>query len=211
MPYVFQNFSFEQPQLINHRQEEVDMKGRWQEFFGNTKPITLELACGKGEYTVGLARMYPDRNFIGIDIKGNRIWRGGKTIEEENLQNAAFVRTRIELIAHFFGPNEVSEIWITFPDPFVNSNPNRRLTSPWYLNEYRKVCKPGTIINLKTDDPTLFEYTREVIAEQGLEVLEHNDHIYDGTEPQGPLSIRTYYEGLNISRSNKVKYLKFVL
>lgn len=211
MPHVFQNFSFHEPQLKNHLGEPVDMKGRWHEYFGNDNPITLELACGKGEYTVGLARMYPDRNFIGLDIKGNRIWRGGKTVEEENLTNAAFVRTRIELIANFFGKDEVSEIWITFADPFINSNPNRRLTSSWYLEEYRKICKPGTVINLKTDDPTLFNFTKEVIAEQKLEILECDEHIYTHGEVTGPLSIKTHYEGLNISRSNEIKYLKFVL
>lgn len=211
MPNVFQNFSFHHPQLVNSNNQDVNMQGRWAEHFGNHNPITLELACGRGEYTVGLARMYPDRNFIGLDIKGTRIWMGAKQALEEPLPNVAFVRTRIELIDHFFGPTEVSEIWITFADPFLGSSPNRRLTSPVFLERYRKICKPDSIIHLKTDDPTLFNYSVEVAQQQQLPINQLQEHIYEHGTPQGPLAIRTYYEGLNISESNQIKYLQYRL
>lgn len=212
MPNVYQNFSFHHPQLVDSSGHEVDMKGQWHShFFKNENPITLELACGRGEYTVGLARMFPNRNFIGLDIKGTRIWMGAKEALEEPLPNVAFVRTRIELIEHFFANSEVDEIWITFADPFLGSSPNRRLTSPVFLDRYRNICKKGALIHLKTDDPTLFNYSVSVAQEQQLPIHECQQHIYATGIPQGPLAIKTYYEGLDISKSSEIKYLQFSL
>lgn len=212
MPNVFQNFSFHEPQLVDNTNTNIDLRGKWKsDYFKNDNPITLELACGRGEYSVGLAQMFPDRNFIGIDIKGTRIWMGAKNALEQQLQNVAFIRTRIELVEHFFGQAEVDELWITFPDPFLKGNPNRRLTSSQFLERYRKICKPGAIINLKTDDPTLFDFTKEVIAEEKLELLAISEDIHKDGIAQNELSIKTYYEGLDISGSNVIKYLRFVL
>ncbi|RMD91677.1 MAG: tRNA (guanosine(46)-N7)-methyltransferase TrmB, partial [Calditrichaeota bacterium] len=164
---VFQNFTPLQPALTSCGRK-VDFKGRWSEdYFANSQPLVLELACGKGDYSVNLARQYPEKNFIGVDVKGNRLWTGAKNAMDEELSNVAFVRTRIEQLDLFFGPNEVSEIWITFPDPFPRkSRALKRLTSPRFLNIYRKVCKPGAQIHLKTDAVNLFDYTLEVLEEE---------------------------------------------
>lgn len=212
MPNVFQNFSFHEPQLVDNNGNNIDLRGKWKsDYFKNDKPLTLELACGRGEYSVGLAQMFPDRNFIGIDIKGTRIWMGAKNATELELHNVAYVRTRIELVEHFFGEAEVDELWITFPDPFLNANPNRRLTSSQFLERYRKICKPGAIVNLKTDDPTLFDYTKEVLAKEKLEIQVLSEDIHKDGIANNELSIKTYYEGLDISGSNVIKYLRFVL
>lgn len=143
-----------------------DYKGRWCDFFENHNPIALELGCGKGDYTVALARRNPHKNFIGVDIKGARLWRGAKTSNEEHMPNVAFIRTRIELINLMFGPAEVSEIWITFPDP-QPKKPNKRLTSERFLSSYKKILRPGGIIHLKTDSQELHAYTRDEVIPQG--------------------------------------------
>lgn len=189
-----------------------DMQGRWSEFFVNTHPITLELACGKGEYTIGMARLFPDKNFIGLDIKGNRIWAGAKTGLEEKLQNAAFLRTHIDKIETYFAPGEVDEIWITFPDPqLALSRAKKRLTHPNFLRRYQRILKPGGLIHLKTDSPDLYEFTKLVIELYGLKLHEDNDNIYAGGDPGPVLSIKTHYEKLDIAASRKVHYLQFSL
>jgi tRNA (guanine-N7-)-methyltransferase len=208
-PNVFENFSFKDPHLTGINGEPIDLKGLWNEaHFGANRPITLELACGGGEYTLGLARQYPGRHFIGVDIKGARIWKGARKALAEQLDNVAFLRTRIELIDHFFAPGEISEIWITFPDPFLNS-PNRRLTAPVFLDTYKKILQPGGLIHLKTDDPTLYEYTLEVLAtRKDYELLYHDDDIYAKPLPMPELEIKTKYEGMHLEVGKTIKYVR---
>ncbi|SJZ60348.1 tRNA (guanosine(46)-N7)-methyltransferase TrmB [Sediminibacterium ginsengisoli] len=188
-----------------------EMQGKWKEFFGNENPLTLELACGKGEYAVGLGRLYPQRNFIGIDIKGNRIWRGAKTALDEGLDNVAFVRSHIDKITDYFKPGEVSEIWITFPDPQLReSRAKKRLTHPKFLRLYQRILKPGGLVHLKTDSPDLYRFTRLVISIFGLEVEAASDNIHaDGDNMKPELKIKTHYEGLDIAQSNRIHYLSF--
>ena len=189
------------------------MAGQWGAFFKNDHPLTLELACGKGEYTVGLARMYPDRNFLGVDMKGNRIYIGAKRSLEEKLSNAAFLRTHIDKIATYFGPGEVDEIWLTFPDPQLRkSRARRRLTHPKFLRLYQQLLVPGGLIPLKTDSPVLYTFTKWVIELCQLPVLEDNPDIYAGsTAIKDELKIKTHYEGLDIAGSNRIHYLCFAL
>jgi tRNA (guanine-N7-)-methyltransferase len=189
-----------------------DMKGKWKDFFKNEHPVTLELACGKGEYSVGLGRLYPERNFIGIDIKGNRIWRGAKTALDEGLTNVAFLRSHIDKITDYFEPGEVGEIWITFPDPQLRgSRMKKRLTFPKYLRLYQSIIKPGGTINLKTDSPDLYHFTKAVIDLYDLELLVDDDNIYAKGTVSAELSIKTHYEGLDIAGSNRIHYLRFRL
>jgi tRNA (guanine-N7-)-methyltransferase len=210
-PNVVQNFDYKSPALINHTKEYVDFKGKWAtDFFKNNNPIVLELACGKGDYTVGLARMFPKKNFIGIDIKGNRIWRGAKTALEDGLNNARFLRTKIELLTHFFAPDEVSEIWITFPDPQPKS-PNRRLTAPHFLDKYRALCVSGATLHLKTDDADMYQYSLEVATEQNLKILVAESDIDAKGMRSAKLAIQTYYETQHLAKGKTIKYLKFVL
>jgi tRNA (guanine-N7-)-methyltransferase len=211
-PNVYENFSFKEPQLTSVDGAPVDLRGRWNELhFGTSRPITLELACGGGEYTLGLARLFPERNFIGVDIKGARIWKGARVALAENLANAAFLRTRIELIAHFFGPAEVSEIWITFPDPFLLS-PNRRLTAAPFLDIYKKILQPDGVIHLKTDDPTLYEYTLEVIAARSdCSLIHANDDIYAQPLYMEELALKTTYEKMHLDAGKKIKHIAFTL
>ncbi len=188
------------------------MQGKWSAFFGNNNGITLELACGKGEYTVALAKQYPHRNFIGVDLKGNRIWAGAKKCLEEGIKNAAFLRTQIEKITDYFAPGEVREIWITFPDPQLRpSRAKKRLTHPRFLRLYRQVLTPGGLIHLKTDSPHLYRFTRLVADIYELPVLEDYDNVYAQQHIDGELKIKTYYESLDIAGSNTVHYLKFCL
>lgn len=187
-----------------------NMQGNWHTHFNNNNPITLELACGKGEYTVGLARMYSNRNFIGIDIKGNRIWRGAKTCLDENLTNAAFLRTEIDKITNFFAANEVSEIWITFPDPQLRlSKLKKRLTHPKFLRLYQQILTKEGIINLKTDSPNLYNFTKTVIDLYELELLVDYDNAYINEHIAEELKIKTHYERLDIAQSNRIHYLQF--
>ena len=188
------------------------MQGKWRDFFKNGNPITLELACGKGEYALGLGRLYPDRNFIGIDLKGNRIWAGAKKALNEGLQNVAFLRTHIDKLTDYFAPGEVSEIWITFPDPQLRvSRAKKRLTHPKFLRVYQQVIKPGGKINLKTDSPDLYAFTKLVIEQYGLTLQEDKDDVYSDSGIHDDLKIRTYYEGLDIAQSSRVHYLCFSL
>lgn len=193
------------------------MRGRWREdFFHNDAPITLELGCGKGEYTVGLARRFPDRNFIGIDIKGARMHRGATEATEEGLGNVAFLRTNIELLDRFFEPGEVDEIWITFPDPQMKKV-RKRLTGTNFMNLYRKVLKPSGRINLKTDSPFLYAYTSAMVKLNSFPVLADSPDLYDTAAPHAAgldsalRDIRTYYERQWLARGLTIKYLAFEL
>ncbi len=213
-PNVYENPNTAKPELLGLYGAVVDLKGKWcTEHFKNENPLTLELACGGGEYTVELSRRYTNRNFIGVDVKGARIWKGSKVALAEDLSNAAFLRTRIEQIALFFEEGEVDEIWITFPDPFLKEGKaNRRLTSPQFIKEYRKILKPGGIIHLKTDDPTLYEYTVETLEkEEGCTILYHDDDIYAKPLPISELDIHTYYEEKHLAIGRLIKYVKFTI
>ena len=192
-----------------------EMTGRWHEdYFKNDNPIVLELGCGKGEYTVELARLYPEMNFIGVDIKGARMWTGAKMALQEGLKNVAFLRTNIEIIDRFFGPDEVSEIWLTFSDPQMK-NPRKRLTSTYFLERYRRFLKDGGIVHVKTDSNFLFTYTDYMVMENQLPLLfattdlYHDESIDD--ETRRILSIQTYYEQMWIDRGLNIKYMKFRL
>jgi tRNA (guanine-N7-)-methyltransferase len=186
--------------------------GKWNEHFGNDQPITLELACGKGEYAVGLARLHPNQNFIGVDIKGNRLWVGAKTALREGLNNVAFLRTQIDRIAEYFEPNEVQEIWITFPDPQLRwSKLKKRLTHPKFLRLYQRILKPGGKIHLKTDSPDLYQFTKTVIELYQLPVHADDPDVYAQPVADPELSIRTHYESLDIAGSNRIHHLCFSL
>lgn len=192
-------------------QQRFPLKGKWHsDYFGNSNPIVLELGCGKGEYTVGLAKRFPNRNFIGVDIKGARMWTGAKQAVAENMGNVAFLRTNIELIASFFAPGEVAEIWITFPDPQMKKT-NKRLTSVRFLNLYRRILEPGGIINLKTDSPFLYTYTRELVRLNGLPVEVDTDDLYTSGMADDILEIRTFYEQQWLARGLTIKYLRWRL
>lgn len=185
-------------------------KGGWHTFFGNNNPIVLELGCGKGEYTVGLARLYPDKNFIGVDIKGARMWTGAKESNIEGLKNVAFLRTDIELITEFFEENEVSEIWITFPDPQMKKV-RKRLTSTRFMALYQQILKPAGIIHLKTDSPFLYTYTTLMVKYNHYHTLINTDNLYASGLDDKILSIKTYYEKQWIERGMNIKYIKFEL
>ena len=192
-----------------------EMRGRWHEdYFKNANPIVLELGCGKGEYTVELARLFPEMNFIGVDIKGARMWTGAKMALQEGLKNVAFLRTNIEIIDRFFAPDEVSEIWLTFSDPQMK-NPRKRLTSTYFLERYRRFLIDGGIVHVKTDSNFLFTYTDYMVHENQLPLLlattdlYHDEGIDDAT--RRILSIQTYYEQMWISRGLAIKYMKFRL
>lgn len=213
-PNVYENFNAKTPGLSGKNGVPVDLKGKWNAFhFHNDNPITLELACGKGDYAVGLAQRFPERNFIGVDIKGARIWRGAKTALEQNLGNVAFLRTRIEQVALFFDEKEVDEIWITFPDPFPRkSKTNRRLTSEMFLTHYRKFLKKGGLVHLKTDDPTLYEFTLEVLeGQENWDILFNDDDIYAKSLPIPELEIKTFYEKQHLAAGKTIKYIQFRL
>jgi tRNA (guanine-N7-)-methyltransferase len=189
------------------------LKGKWNsEFFRNDHPLVLELGCGKGEYTTGLAMLYPEKNFIGIDIKGARMWRGAKTTREHNLKNVAFLRTRIEFIRSFFTAGEVDEIWITFPDPqFKRRRTKKRLTSPLFLNAYRTFLRPGGIVHLKTDNKPLFDYTLGVIKDNSLKLNVATDNLYESDFTGEILAIKTHYEKLFLQEGIPITYLQFEL
>lgn len=189
-----------------------NMKGKWNDFFKNENPLVLELACGKGEYTIGLAGLYPDRNFIGVDIKGNRLWVGAKSALENKLKNVAFLRTQIDKINQYFIAKEVDEIWITFPDPQLRlSKAKKRLTHPKFLRLYQHILKPKGKIHLKTDSPILYQFTKTVIDLYNLTVITDIDNIYKQENLSPELKIKTHYENLDIAKSNSVFYLCFIL
>jgi len=210
-PNVYQNHRTDDDFVMDYRGEAIHIKGKWDEHhFKNGNPITLELACGGGEYTLGLARMHPQRNFIGIDIKGARIWKGARVAVAESLDNAAFCRMRIDHITKFFTSREVAEVWITFPDPFLKKE-RRRLTSPMFIPRYREILQPQAKIHLKTDDPTLYEYTLEVIESENLHLEYHNDNIYADELPIPELGIQTFYEAMHLENKKTIKYVRFRL
>ena len=189
-----------------------NIKDKWNEFFKNENPITLELACGKGEYAVGLSRLYPQKNFIGVDIKGNRIWVGAKKALENNLGNVAFLRTEIDKLSEYFAKNEVTEIWITFPDPQLRrSKAKKRLTHPKFLRSYHEFLIPGGLVNLKTDSPDLYNFTRLVIEMYGCKLITDHSDLYREPNLDDELKIKTHYESLDIAESNRIHYLKFSL
>ncbi|HOO43227.1 MAG TPA: tRNA (guanosine(46)-N7)-methyltransferase TrmB [Bacteroidales bacterium] len=206
------------PNLFQASFEEVyrkdyALKGAWNEkVFGNKNPLVLELGCGKGEYTLALARLNKSVNYIGVDVKGARLWRGAKTALEEKLDNVAFIRTRIELIESFFAPGEVSQIWITFPDPQPRKE-NKRLTSPRFLNRYLLFLAPDAVIHLKTDSRELHDYTREVVETQsGFTLLEADPDIYGNKKRLADdpvLTVRTFYEKQFLEQGKPITYLRF--
>lgn len=202
--------------LVQPKFEEVfrtdhPLKGQWRsQFFKNDHPLILELGCGRGEYTVNLARKESRTNFIGFDIKGARLWRGAKSAEEEQLTNIGFVRTKIEFSASLFAPNEVDEIWITFPDPQPQKE-RKRLSGPWFWKLYQQFLKPGGIVHLKTDSAELYEYTNEMIKQHNLELLESDNDIYnsDIIQRYPDLNIQTTYEKIFLKENKKITYTKF--
>ena len=192
-----------------------DMKGRWREmFFHNDNPIVLELGCGKGEYAVGLARMFPNINFIGVDIKGARMWTGAKQALQEQLPNVAFLRTNIEIIDRFFGEDEVQEIWLTFSDPQMK-NARKRLTSPYFLQRYRHFLNDKGLVHLRTDSNFLFTYTKEMALHNGLTPEVCTEDLYNDSQldeaTMNILNIRTYYESMWLERGLNIRYMKFRL
>lgn len=190
----------------------VDMKGNWCDFFKNNNPLILELACGRGEYTVGLSLLFPNQNFIGVDVKGNRMFIGAKKCLAGNLNNAGFLRTQIEKLTDYFAAGEVDEIWITFPDPQLRiSKAKKRLTHPRFLRLYHQILKPGGFIHLKTDSPDLYLFTKNVAELYDLAIIEDSDNIYSEAFVKEELKIKTHYESLDIAQSKKIHYLKFTL
>lgn len=218
-----------QPLIGDISSSDHPVKGKWnQNVFRNSNPIVLELGCGRGEYTIGLANSFPSKNFIGIDIKGARMWRGAKTSNEQNMPNVAFLRTRIEFINSFFEGNEVDEIWVTFPDPHPGGrNSNKRLTSAWYLNAYRKFLKNNGIIHLKTDNRELYDYTVKLLIENQIKPIIATGDLYSTKSIYSQisssdielsalpgddiLSIRTHYENIFLKAGLKITYLAFRL
>ena len=189
-----------------------DVKGKWNSFFNNNNPITLELACGKGEYAVGLGQLYSNKNFIGIDQKGNRIWVGAKKALQQQLHNVAFLRIQIDKVNDYFDANEVTGIWITFPDPQLRTGKaKKRLTHPKFLRLYQQILTPCGFIHLKTDSPDLYRFTKTVIEKYDCTLLKDIDDVYKYENIMDELKIRTYYESLDIAGSTRVHYLKFSL
>lgn len=188
------------------------MPGNWHGVFKNNNPVTLELACGKGEYSVALGRENPDRNFIGVDIKGNRIYIGAKKALAEGLSNVAFLRIQIGQLTSYFASQEVNDIWIIFPDPFLrDGKAKNRLTHPRFLRLYQQVMKPGGTVKLKTDSPELYAFTKEVVAEHNCPVVTDIADIYGKGLATGPLAIRTHYEGLHLADGRTIYYIEFTL
>ncbi|MFT6097420.1 MAG: tRNA (guanine-N7-)-methyltransferase [Nonlabens sp.] len=203
--------------VIQPAREEVvshfKYQGKWNEFFGNDHPITLELGCGKGEYTVALARKYPNRNFIGIDIQGARFWRGAKTALEEGLNNVAFMRTQIELVDAAFAESEIQEIWITFPDPQMKyKRTKHRMTNPEFLVKYKRILQPNGIVNLKTDSEFMHGYTLGLLQGRGEEILYAHHDVYSNTEsPDEVTATQTFYEKQYLEIGKAITYIKFRL
>ena len=195
--------------VIDFHSPDHELKGKWNEkVFFNDHPIVLELGCGRGEYTIGMAQKYPEKNFIGIDIKGARLWRGAKTAHENNIPNAAFLRIRIELIEKFFAENEISEIWLTFPDPQLReSKENKRLSSPHFLEKYKRMFGKKGLLHLKTDSKELFDFTSDILKnEKGILKLFTNN-LYDSKTVYVDLLIQTTYEKIFLKAGKTICYL----
>ncbi|MDR0415652.1 MAG: tRNA (guanosine(46)-N7)-methyltransferase TrmB, partial [Prevotellaceae bacterium] len=200
-----------QPAFADLFNADFRLKGRWHsDFFGNKNPIVLELGCGRGEYTVEMARMFREKNFIGIDVKGARLWRGAKTATEAGMCNVAFVRTRVEVITSLFAPGEVDEIWITFPDP-QPSHARKRLCSPMFLNRYAKFLTPTGVVHLKTDSRMLHEYAKATLAANGCTPLQSDDNLYAAAATDTVLSIKTAYEKIFLAEGYPITHLAFLL
>lgn len=190
----------------------INMRGKWATFFTNENPITLELACGKGEYAIGLGKMYPHRNFIGVDLKGNRMWVGAKKALKDNMHNVAFIRSQIDKIDQYFLKGEIAEIWITFPDPQLRtSRAKKRLTHPHFLRLYHMILKDDGNIHLKTDSPHLYEFTKLVLNFYGVPIKEDYSDVHANKVVGDELRILTHYEQLDIAQSKKIHYIKFSL
>ena len=204
-PHVFQY-----PFHVLQAEGGCPLRGKWSaEVFHNDHPVTLELGCGRGEYTVGLGRLFPDKNFIGIDVKGARMWTGAKESFETEMNNVAFLRTNIELIPHFFAPEEVSEIWLTFPDPQMKKV-NKRLTSTRFMKMYREILKKNGLIHLKTDSQYMYAYTRAMIEANGYPIEVCTDDLYHSGLIDEILSIQTGYEQQWLERGLSIKYIRFI-
>jgi len=201
--------------VIQPKREEIkkgfSLKGNWAAHFGNDNPLVLELGCGKGEYTVGLAKQNEAKNFVGIDIKGARLWRGAKTALNEHIENVAFLRTQIELIDELFEENEVSEIWITFPDPQIKyKRTKHRMTNKAFLNKYRKILKPNGQLHLKTDSEFMHGYTLGLLQGLGLEIIYANHDVYKNEgSPKEVLELQTFYEKQYLEMGKPITYIQF--
>jgi tRNA (guanine-N7-)-methyltransferase len=215
LPNVYENYDAKDPKLTLGEGQTVDLRGQWGLLhFQNTHPLIVELACGRGEYSLALARQNPEKNFIGVDIKGARIWKGATLAIQEGLSNVAFLRTRIEQLGYFFAPGEISEIWITFPDPFPERDKeNRRLTSPRLLDVFRPLLVSGGVVHLKTDDHGLYAFTHQTLANiPGAQVLCAEEDIYGAERlPLRELEVKTYYETRHLMAGKTIKYLQFLL
>ena len=188
------------------------MKGKWYTYFNNDNPIVLELGCGKGEYTIGLARKYPEKNFIGLDLKGARLWRGGKTVQEEKIPNVAFIRSAGEFLEYLFAQEELSEIWITFPEPHPRkAKSKKRFTSPQFNLRYKNILKKDGIVHLKTDDRPFFDFTLETVAEEKHNLLVKYDNLYKEDPDEEVKEIQTYYESLWLREGRTIMYLRYRL
>jgi tRNA (guanine-N7-)-methyltransferase len=213
LPNVYENYDSKDPKLTLGLGRTVNLRGQWGALhFGNAYPLIVELACGRGEYSLALARQNPGKNFIGVDIKGARIWKGATIAIQENLTNVAFLRTRIEQLGYFFAPGEISEIWITFPDPFPERDKvNRRLTSPRFLETFRSLLAPGGVVHLKTDDQGLYAFTLETLGNtNGAQVLYAEADIYRLEQlPLEELEVKTYYEARHLMAGKTIKYIRF--
>lgn len=209
----FQNFTPQTPKLTNKDGVQVDLKGRWNsDYFQREAPIIMELACGKAEYTVYMAEHLPERNYLAADIKGNRIWKGAKYAWQQQLTHAGFIRTHIEKLPHFLGPDEVSEIWIIFPDPYPRkAKARKRLTSPMFLNYYRQYVKSDGIVHLKTDSDGLFNFTLEVIEQQKLPILRQVNDVYRECPDDPLLTVKTFYEKMHLEEGRTIKFVSFSL
>jgi len=200
-----------QPPFEDVFRKDHELKGKWNSrFFNNNNPLVLELGCGKGEYTVGMAGRFPGKNFIGVDIKGARMWKGARTANEQSLSNVGFLRTRIELIESFFDKDEVDEIWITFPDPQLKKRRiKKRLTGSRFLNYYRVILKENGLVHLKTDSRELYDYTMNIIAQNEIKIVDHSTDIYAETRFNENLEIRTHYEQIFLDAGKKITYICF--
>lgn len=207
-PNVYSSEAYNSNLVINHLGEAIDIKGKWKEHFGNDNPIILEVACGKGHYARGLGKRNPDKNYIGVELKGNRLYTGAQGALADGQDNVAFLRARIEFIEFYFAKGEVSEVWITFPDPQLGK-PKKRTTSPRFLEVYRAIMGEDNLVHLKTDSPELYAYTLEVLEEQNIDILYQKEDIYAEPLDFPELEIKTFYEEMHLEKGRKIKYLRF--